>query len=131
MAGGVFGVRKVMTFVGTDELPSGAAVFLGCKASTNMPPGSSIGAAAKAARETLAKWVQRSLMLPILHHFLQSDAILFRIRGESNANFNESRATCLDSGVFEANRGGSGNRQPKGAEYGINIWTAPVAALDR
>ncbi|HEV2596778.1 hypothetical protein [Sphingopyxis sp.] len=36
--------------------------------------------------------------------FWRSDAIWLRIRDESNAKINESLASCLDSGVFGANR---------------------------
>jgi hypothetical protein len=47
-----------------------------------------------------------------------------------NAKINESLARCLDLGIFGANRGVSGNRQPKGLKHGIDIRTAPLAPID-
>src|SRR3546814_12555268 len=71
--------------------------------------------------------------MPILQHFLRFGAIWLRIRAESSAKINESRASCLDLGIFGANRAVLGIASLGGCNmasaFGPRLWRRTAVSV--
>src|SRR3546814_19797893 len=71
--------------------------------------------------------------MPILQHFWRFGAIWLRIRAESSAKINESRASCLDLGIFGANRAVLGIASLGGCNmasaFGPRLWRRTAVSV--
>src|SRR3546814_12246696 len=69
----------------------------------------------------------------ILKYFLRFGAILLRIRAEASSKINESRASCLDLGIFGANRAVLGIASLGGCNmasaFGPRLWRRTAVSV--